>query len=177
MKSLPGSVGHDFMENSQNLRMAERAKALVEGKSLQDEGISGDPNATGWKGYLPDAVLQRVDPEGVDTRAAVANLGSMIIHDRSGAAVTAAEYPRLKPFIPKSTDEREVVAKKLNQFVQEYQKINAEMTDFYTEAGYDVPKSGWHRGVGESSAPKSVTATGPNGEKLILQDGKWQPLK
>lgn len=160
MKSLPGSVGQKFMENSQNLRMAERAMALVEGKNV--EGMTGDPDATGLKGYLPDSILQRVDPKGVDTRAAVANLGSMIIHDRSGAAVTAAEYPRLRPFIPKANDDAATTTKKLNQFVQEYQKINEEMTDFYSEAGYDVPKGNWHRSPQAESAPSSGKA-----EKII----------
>lgn len=142
MKSLPGSVGSKFMENSQNLRMAERALALSQGKTV--EGMKGDKEATGWKGYLPEGLLQRVDPAGVPTRAAVADLGSLIIHDRSGAAVTAAEYPRLKPFIPKENDYPDVVRQKLQKFVTEYHKIQEEMTSFYTDAGYDVPKSNWH---------------------------------
>jgi hypothetical protein len=142
-KALPGSIGSKFMENSQNLRMAERAKGLIEGQTV--EGTKGDPNATGMKSYLPDMLLQRTDPGGVETRAAVANLGSMIIHDRSGAAVTASEYPRLRPFIPTATDDPGTVKKKLGQFINEYQKINDEMTQFYTESGYHVPESGWHQ--------------------------------
>jgi hypothetical protein len=142
-KALPGSIGGKFMENSQNLRMAERAKALIEGQTV--EGAKGDPNATGMKGYLPDMLTQRMDPSGVETRAAVANLGSMIIHDRSGAAVTASEYPRLKPFIPAATDDPATVKKKLGQFIHEYNKINDEMTQFYTESGYNVPSSDWHK--------------------------------
>jgi hypothetical protein len=144
------------MENSQNLRMAERAKGLIEGQTV--EGVKGDPNATGMKNYLPDVLLQRTDPAGVETRAAVANLGSMIIHDRSGAAVTASEYPRLKPFIPTATDHPDTVKKKLGQFLNEYRKINEEMTQFYSEAGYKIPEAGWHQSP-ETAAPPSTGMT------------------
>lgn len=166
---LPAAIGSKFMENSQNLRMAENALDLVE----------RNKSATGLKGYLPDPLLQRTDPEGVDTRAAIANLGSMVIHDRSGAAVTASEFPRLRPFIPSTTDDPETVKKKLQQFVTEYRKINNEMTDFYKESGYDIPEN-WHQsgGAAAASAGQSApTATGPDGKKLIYKDGQWQPLQ
>ena len=152
-KALPSAVGSKFMENSQNLRMAERAQGLMGGQTV--EGVKGDPNATGFKNYLPDAILQRTDPTGVETRAAVANLGSLIIHDRSGAAVTASEYPRLKPFIPTATDDPATVKKKLGQFINEYTKINEEMTQFYTDAGYNVPQSDWHQSP-EVTAPEAA---------------------
>lgn len=46
----------------------------------------------------------------------------MVIHDRSGAAVTAAEFPRLA-FIPSPTDDAETVQKKLRQFVSSYEAV------------------------------------------------------
>lgn len=144
---LPPAIGSKFMENSQNLRMAENA--LV--------SIGQHPDATGVKGYLPDAILQRTDPAGVDARAAIANLGSMVIHDRSGAAVTAAEFPRLRPFIPSATDSPDVAKKKLAQFVTEYKNINQEMTDFYRESGYGIPEN-WHQAGGSVSGPASQAA-------------------
>ena len=160
-RPVPSAVGSKFMENSQNLRMAENALGLISGQSVG--GSKGDPNATGMKGYLPDALLQRMDPSGVETRAAVSNLGSMIIHDRSGAAVTASEYPRLRPFIPTASDDPTTVKKKLGQFVNEYRKINDEMTQFYTESGYNVPQSNWH----QPSTSQTVTPTLPSGAKQI----------
>jgi hypothetical protein len=45
----------------------------------------------------------------------LANLASLEIRDRSGAAVTAAEFPRLKPFIPEVQDDYETVVYKLEQ--------------------------------------------------------------
>jgi hypothetical protein len=82
-------------------------------------------------------MLQRIDPEGVNTRAYIADLGSMIVHDRSGAAVTASEMPRLKPFIPKSTDTAEAVQDKLKRFIRAFEQENNLYNETYgKEQGY-----------------------------------------
>lgn len=136
-KALPTSAAQKLMENNQNLRKAEQALALISGEKAG--GAEGDAAATGWKGYAPDAILQRTDPKGVSTRAAIGDLGSMVIHDRSGAAVTAAEFPRLRPFIPTVTDDPATVKKKLSRFVSEYKAVVDEARDFYRGSGYKVP--------------------------------------
>lgn len=66
-----------------------------------------------FAGNFGDAVNQRQDPKGVDARASIANIGSMILHDRSGAAITVSEFPRLAPFIPRISDNPETIKKKL----------------------------------------------------------------
>lgn len=136
-KALPVSASKALLENSQNLRQAERALAMIEGKMVG--GATGDKSATGWKGYLPEAMLQRLDPGGISTRAEIGDLGSMVIHDRSGAAVTAAEFPRLRPFIPLVTDDPAAAKKKLERFVSVYRDIVEETTDFYRSSGFNVP--------------------------------------
>ena len=141
-KAMPVSAGGGLLENRSNLVKAQDALALVQGKTIKNASgveVKGAKSSTGWKGFLPEGLLQRFDPEGVATRASIADLGSMIIHDRSGAAVTASEYPRLKPFIPKETDDDETVAKKLTRFVGEYERLTQEASDFYSESGYKVP--------------------------------------
>lgn len=152
-KAMPASAVRSLMENQQNLRKAESALSL-----LQEKTPGGDAAATGWKGMLAgtevgDQMLQRVDPKGVNTRAAISDLGSMIIHDRSGAAVTAAEYPRLRPFIPKVTDDKPTAEKKLKRFVTEYRHIQQESVDFFTESGYKVPVN--------SLRPPATPTSGP----------------
>lgn len=137
-KPMPASAAKSLLENQTNLRRAEQALELVQGNELPG-GIKGDPAATGLKGLLPNQVLNRLDPAGVDTRAAIADLGSMVIHDRSGAAVTAAEFPRLAPFIPSPTDDAETVQKKLRQFVSSYRAIVDDQIEFHRELGYKVP--------------------------------------
>ena len=146
-RALPTSAAQKLMENQQNLRMAQNALALISGTDP-----SGDKNATGLKGFIPDVILQRTDPQGVATRGAIANLGSLVIHDRSGAAVTAAEYPRLQPFIPSARDDPPTVRTKLNSFVREYQAIVDEAADFYRASGYRVPVETLR---GASGAPRS----------------------
>ncbi|MEK9955093.1 MAG: hypothetical protein VW577_06760, partial [Pelagibacteraceae bacterium] len=142
LRPLPVSVSNALLENSENIRLVKTAIALSQGQTV--DGIKGDANATGWKGILPEWLLQRVDPSGVDTRAIIANLGSMTVHDRTGTAQTAHEYKRLQPFIPKENDDPPVVVKKLKQFLAKYEAIQQEMTDFYTESNYFVPKN-WER--------------------------------
>lgn len=136
-KPLPASTAKGHLENLTNLTRAETALSLVEGGSVGD--ATGDPNATGWKGLLPNGILNRMDPKGVDTRAAISDLGSLVIHDRSGAAVTAAEMPRLAPFIPSATDDPVTVKKKLRQFVHNYRGIVDSASEFYKASGYNVP--------------------------------------
>lgn len=137
-KAIPASAAQKLFDNQQNLRRAEQALALMEGRDVGE--MKGDANATGLKGYMPDAVLQRQDPQGVDARAAIADLGSLVIHDRSGAAVTAAEFPRLQPFIPSPKDDPDTARKKLKRFVQIYRDVTNETTNFYKESGYKVPE-------------------------------------
>lgn len=89
--------------------------------SVIDEALRGlrqHPGAVGLKNYLPDPIIQRVDPEGVDTRAAVADIGSLKIHDRSGGAVSVSEFPRLAPFIPSAKDTPDAARKKLTRLRQ-----------------------------------------------------------
>lgn len=143
-KPLPPSSSKGVLENRQNLAMAERALAELEKY----------PDATGWKGYQPDWMLQRTDPEGVDARAAIANIGSLVIHDRSGAAVTAAEFPRLQPFIPSPKDHPDVAKKKLKQFVKIYREITEDAENFHRDSGYNVPEQrGAAPAAGGSAAP------------------------
>jgi len=165
-KAMPASAAQKLLENKQNLRIAEQALEKVTGKAPE-----GDKEATGWKGFLPDFVLQRTDPEGVATRAALADLGSMIIHDRSGAAVTAAEFPRLRPFIPTVTDDAATAQKKLDRFVKEFRAVVDEAEGFYRDSGYNVPTGG--RGGG---APTRITGDAdynalPKGALYVGPDG------
>lgn len=59
------------------------------------------------------SLADRLQPEGVPLRAAISDLSSAIIHARSGAAVSALEFDRLRPFIPSETDSVRVAFNKL----------------------------------------------------------------
>lgn len=135
LRQIPSSANTAIQGNLQNLQRARTALALVRGQNVG--AATGDRSATGWKGYLPNSVLNRADPSGVDARAAIADLGSLVINDRSGAAVTAAEFPRLAPFIPQPTDDAATVEKKLVRFEQVYQQeMEAQQAMYSREQGY-----------------------------------------
>ena len=170
LANVPPVVATKVMANAQNLEKAKTALALVNG--IDTKGMKGDTDATGWKGFLPDALLQRYYPQGVDARSVIADLGSMEVHTRSGAAVTASEWPRLAPFIPKDKDSPDTVKKKLARFVQIYEDEQNAFAQMYSkDTGYkDVatPKSGAPRvpgrkdsGVVKPADPNAVDTTNP----------------
>jgi hypothetical protein len=77
-------------------------------------------SGVGWSGYVPGVIHNRTDPEGVTLRALISDIGSLKLHDRSGANVTASEAPRLTPFIPSVTDDARTIRDKLTNFRREY---------------------------------------------------------
>jgi hypothetical protein len=99
--------------------------------------LQRNPNAMGLLNKLGENVRQRLDPNGIEARAGVANIGSLILHDRSGAAVTAAETPRLLPFIPTTTDTATAAIKKLQALKHQYENENeATSFQFGEDSGY-----------------------------------------
>lgn len=176
-RPMPSSAANGLLSNQANLRRAEQALALLNGEDLPG-GIKGDQDATGWKNaILPNLVLNRVDPKGVDTRAAIADLGSLTIHDRSGAAVTAAEFPRLQPFVPTASDDPATARKKLKQFVENYRALVEDQTTFFRESGYRVPVENLRSGsVDSGGAPPRITSPDqlrdlPSGSTFTAPDG------
>jgi hypothetical protein len=126
----PGNWAGILLEGGNSLRQAQLALVAATNR----------PQSFGaWQGMtnMVPGVLERLDPGGVETRALAANLGSLVIHQRSGAAVTAAEFPRLRPFIPQVGDPPGVVQTKLASFVREYRDLLSDQyRAFGPEAGY-----------------------------------------
>jgi hypothetical protein len=130
LKPVPPNINTAISEN--------RAALAKVDKALQ--AIERNPGALGAKNYLGEFLMQRLDPAGVDVRALVSDIGSLKIHDRSGAAVTASEFPRLRPFIPRPEDEKDVAAKKLRLFKAEYEALLNDFRQTYNEQnGYHTP--------------------------------------
>jgi hypothetical protein len=131
LRDVPGTVRKTLFENDAALRKVDDALKAVEAY----------PAALGVRNYMGDTIRQRSDPEGVRARALVADIGSLKLHDRSGAAVTASETPRLKPFIPTATDDQATVKKKLGLFREEYDQIQQDIRETYSrEQGYRTPE-------------------------------------
>lgn len=129
----PANIVNAYRENNLALEQLDKA----------EKALDAHQNAVGMRRVVPDFINQRLDPEGVDARAAIADIGSLKIHDRSGAAVSAAEAPRLKPFIPAVTDDPATVRKKLKNFREQYQQIQNDLQTLYSpENGYNLPTLG-----------------------------------
>lgn len=116
-KDVPAGLREKLAENEVSVQRIEKAVSLLD----RNKGSLGVQN------YLPDALNQRLDPAGIELRAAVADIGSQKIHDRSGAAVTISEAPRLMPFVPQVTDTPEAAGKKLQRLHKEMTLIRDEL--------------------------------------------------
>lgn len=153
--------------------LAQLDKAIAE--------LEANPNAVGWKGLTPDIALNRLDPEGTAARASLADIGSLKIHERSGAAVTASETPRLKPFIPSVTDDYDTALTKLKR-MRDVQAAEQEvLTGTYNrDQGFrdftSPPPSGTPSA--KPTAPAATPAatsnvvTLPNGSSMTFPDAK-----
>ena len=173
-RQIPASINTAIVNNNQSLSKLDAAIALLEGKDVgtSDSKMLGDKEATGWKGLLPPIALNRIDPKGVDARAAVADIGSLILHDRSGAAVTASESPRLMPFIPSSTDDNATVLKKLKR-LREYQATENDLlsSQYSEDAGYKggISTQPNQAKPAPTQAAKQVVKTGTHNGKKVVQ--------
>ena len=131
-KPIPANINTAISENLQAIRKIDQALA-----ALNPANEGGDPAATGWKGFIGDDLLNRLDPKGTKARALIADIGSLKMHDRSGAAVSASESPRLRPFIPSIRDNAETVRDKLANFRNEYANALNDFAAVYNaDQGY-----------------------------------------
>jgi hypothetical protein len=139
----PVNATNAFVQNNAQIKLIDRAIGHLD----------AHPNAVGpGTGALGSWVTNKRDPDGVTARAAIGNIGAIIVHDLSGAAVTVSEEPRLRPFVPQMTDTPEVARQKLVNLKQQIEIYQNEYRETYsTQNGYNaVGRSG-----GATRVPKS----------------------
>lgn len=171
LKQIPANINLAIIKNNQGVQQLSDTIKLLE----------QNPEATGFKGFVPGAILNRADPEGVNARAGVADIGSLVMHERSGAAVTAAESPRLVPFIPLITDDNATALKKLKRMKTIIEGEQKGLTETYSkEQGYvPNPMVSKISAQGET-APQMPPMYATNGKERIMSiDGgkTWNPVK
>lgn len=154
LRQVPASAVKAVTTNERQLRTIDEAIAAAE----------ANPEAFGFKNYLPQDIVQRAGGKGyrggVDARAAVADIGSLLIHDRSGAAVTVSEAPRLYPFVPRATDSQEKVLKNLRRLRARLSEETESMRETFT------PEYGFTGiGGGESTGPVPQAKPNPSQAK------------
>jgi hypothetical protein len=171
LKPIPANINLAIIKNNQGVKQLSDTIKLLE----------QNPNAVGFKGFVPGAILNRADPEGVDARAGVADVGSLVMHERSGAAVTAAESPRLVPFIPLITDDKETVVKKLKRMRTIIEGEQKGLTETYSkDQGYLPNPVVGKIADAEQNAPQMPPMYATNGkERIMSTDGgqTWVPAK
>jgi hypothetical protein len=154
LRRAPPAVMGGYLENKTAIRKLQNAIA----------GVDKYPQGLGAQNMLGDFVNQRFDPDGVNVRADISDIGSLKIHDRSGAAVTALETPRLLPFIPSASDTPDAARKKLQRLLEEVNSTQMSIGDIYEipnegESGGGIQRS--PRVAGDYADPKnSIANTG-----------------
>lgn len=129
LEKIPPTHRMAYVENQTALNKIENAIKLVE----------ANKDSFGLKNMLGENVNQRLDPDGVPARAAVAEIGGVKLHDLSGAAVSASESPRLMPLIPTATDDYKAIISKLNGLKAEYAGVNGQLESMYGNGEYKNP--------------------------------------
>ena len=158
LKPVPQTVNSALIGNTSSVEQIDKAI----------DAVKRNPSAVGLKGNLPQTILNRTDPSGVEARALVTDVGSAKVHDRSGAAVAASEAPRLMPFIPQATDDAATVIKKLTQLKQQIQTEQSNILDFYSEdQGYKPTL--YHKKAGISSTAKPISSGGVDTNNPLLK--------
>ena len=122
--------------------------------------LDANPDAVGKKTLIPDMALGHIDPEGVATRAAVAGMAAGKVHELSGAAVSPAEFARLRPYLPSSGDSAQTARTKLVGLRKEAATIRDR------HAGQSTPANG-----GQSAPGKVAVQVNSAADYAKLQSG------
>ena len=128
------------------------------------EAVGENPGAFGMEQAVP--FVSRFGPQAsIDARAKVANIGSLTLHERSGAAVTASEYPRLAPFIPSASDTPETARTKLqNMRAAVLEQLQDQYDTYGPGAGYrPIPGVARALGLDEAGNPVQPSPVQPSG--------------
>ena len=80
--------------------------------------VARAPDAFGLKGALPQSVLTRTNPKGVEARAAVSRFDAVIRHAMAGTAVSESEKKMLENYLSAPTDTADVIKAKISGYKQ-----------------------------------------------------------
>jgi hypothetical protein len=122
LKPIPANINTAISTNDLSIRQIQEALDM----------LKKNPDAIGLKNVLPGQMLDRADPKGVAARSAIGNIGSLVIHERSGSAVSGSEMQRLG-FIPTPTDRADVAKTKLESMLKWAKAQQEGLTQTYGE--------------------------------------------
>lgn len=115
-------------ENTATLDLIGRARQAVQQRP-ESFGLRRGISLLPGMGQIGEVINQRTDPEGVEARQLIGNLSSRVIKDRSGAAVTVSEFPRLAAFIPMPYDTPEKILANLEALERELRVVTEALAN------------------------------------------------
>jgi hypothetical protein len=188
--NVPATIRQAIAGNEAIIRKAEETIAAHEAYKSKKGGSATGPMRAGSvvtaDTLLPGSpgvgLVDLMDPEGVAVRSGVADIGSAVFHDRSGAAVTISESPRLRPFVPEGNKDMDASnVPNLKRLIKEAEEENKVIL-----SSYGVP----YTRQGGQKAPPAKTPSGqwvvtsdqeydsvPSGEQYVAPDGSVRTKK
>jgi hypothetical protein len=129
-------VTKGILGNMSSLRQLDQAIAVVQAHP-EAFGAGQGNSAVQWVESSMPQGLGGSPQTSINARGQVANIGSLKLHERSGANVTATEHPRLAPFVPAPGDDAQTVKTKLENMRLIVQENLQDQYDTYgPAAGY-----------------------------------------
>jgi hypothetical protein len=173
LKPIPAAAASALVTNNSSIANIDSAIKLLDPKNKSNEAQQARYAIGTTNRFLPDAVLQNTNPEGVSFRAQIGQLGGLIVKDVSGAAVSASEDDRLAKWVPMVTDTPSAALAKLKNLRRELANKNLTISQTYGEdQGYRQPAS--LSGGGNIATVRSIQQANalPPGTLYRAPDGK-----
>jgi hypothetical protein len=138
--------------------------ALAKGDKKRLADIAQNRYAIGPSNFVtPGFILQNSNPKGNAIRAQLGQIGGIIIHDISGAAVGVKEDERLSKWVPRDTDTPDAAVTKLRQLRNNIIQKNSAMDDTFSE---DQGYRPFHASGGAADGPAVQVKTAAEWSKL-----------
>lgn len=144
-RPLPASIAEKLGSYNATLAVAEDALGKFDQASGYDPATGKTTKAvTGLlDGLRSSTVASNIPGIGLGNAAnsavaALANVASSIMKDRSGGAITPQEFERLSPFLPSKYDDEGRARQKLVDLIGMLKATQQERTTALTDAGYNV---------------------------------------
>lgn len=136
-KPWPATALQGYATNRAATRNLDNALSLLDPANRSPESQAAKRAVGFGTGMLSDQFTQWNDPDGVEFRSLIGQIGGLIIKDISGAAVSLSEDERLRKWVPYVSDNADTVRKKLQNLKREIEQRNQTMSEVYgPDQGY-----------------------------------------
>lgn len=168
-KPLPASAITNIAAYKNILAAAEDAQGSLA------ESVGAGLNTTGpIKGRMSSltqafpSVFGKTDNRVISAQAKLSNVTSEIMKQRSGGAVTDAEFERLKPFLASRNDDETAAAQKLADLIAYLNRSKETLETGFREQGYNV-------GGGPQPAAPGVEDRKARAARLLAEQRAGKP--